>query len=900
MLHKSEHLRKSVLIPVIFALLVLLFASVASLLAIQRLQILADVNEKLSEVEHFFPSFLEVESNLLSAQLDLIKEEKVLQDLWTAKDREQILQHTSPIFNAIKSKYGVTHFYFVNLDRTCFLRVHNPDRYGDFLKRTTLNNAKRKMQPASGIELGPLGTFTLRVVHPWFIDRNHVGYIELGKEINHITPVLKRSLGVDLIFTIRKELLERENWEQGRRMLNQNTDWNLLTDSIIIDTTVKEIPQEIANHLESSYGQKTDDVLKITLNDTKLRVKDLPLIDASARNVGKIIILVDVTDQISSLTTITLYVVSFYLILGIILFIFIFLLLGLTETKLTTYQQKLISEIDERKQAEQELKEHRNTLEETVKERTKELDDSLVKLKKEIKDRKLAEEALRLSEAQFRGVFEGSALGITISDLDGYIILSNPAYQKMLGYNHEELQQKNFSDLTYDADVQKQKELYEELLAGKRDFFQAEKRYKNKDGTIVWGQLTVSLVRDQNQKPLFVIGLVENIDQKKALENERLKAGKLESIGILAGGIAHDFNNLLTAIVGNISLAKKHLGPDNSAAKRLDEAEKAVIRTRDLTQQLLTFSKGGEPVKRALPITDIVRDSAVFALRGSNAKCTFDIPADLWHTKVDGGQFSQVIQNLVINGAHAMPDGGVINITACNITVEAANNMALPKGIYVKLSVADHGCGIDNDRIQKIYDPYFTTKEEGSGLGLAIVHSIIKNHDGLVQVESELGRGTTFNIYLPAIVNKKYSQQVTNEKIVPGSGKILLMDDEEMILDFASELLKELGYTVTLAREGKEAIALYKDALKTDTPFKAVLMDITIPGGMGGKEAVLEILALDKHANVIVSSGYAKDPIMSNYKQYGFVGVIPKPYNVRELSQELHRVLTKKKLTIQN
>ena len=889
---KSEHLRKNILFPLLLALAVLLVASVASLLAIQRLNILSDINSKIKAVENLFPALVEVESDLLSAQIDFLREEKVLQDLWLTRDREQILQHTSPILTAMKAKYNVTHFYFIDLEQKCFLRVHNPGRYGDLINRTTMNAASRKMSPAGGIELGPLGTFTLRVVHPWFINGDHVGYIELGKEIHHITPLMKRSLGVDLVFTIHKVNLKRADWENGMKMLGRQADWDLIPNSVIIDATIDNIPKEMFSGLGSPHSKHAEDIIQITTGDVKLRGRYLQLLDVAGRDVGEIVVLSDVSDKISGLRTITLYVLSFYLLLGLILFIFMYFLLGVTQEKLESYQDDLISEINERTQAEKELKVHRDKLELLVQERTEELNNSLVKLKKEADERELAEQALRLSEAQFRGVFEDSALGITISDVNGHIITCNPAYQKMLGYRQEELREMTFSALTYSEDIQKHMGLYEELLAGTRDFFQAEKRYVSKDGKVIWGQLTVSLVRDQDQKPLFVIGLIEDIGEKKELENERIKASKLESIGILAGGIAHDFNNLLTAIIGNITLAKKHLDPDHTAVKRLNEAEKAVIRTRDLTQQLLTFSKGGDPVKRTVPITDIIKDSAIFALRGSNVKCEFDIPAGLWRTKVDAGQFSQVIQNLTINAGHAMPEGGSITITAHNETVSDADGLPVSSGQYIKISVADQGTGIAEDVIPRIFDPYFTTKSEGSGLGLSIVHSIIKNHDGYIQVESEPGEGTVFHIYLPAVVRKKKPQEILIDRIFTGSGKLLFMDDEEMIREFAAELLNELGYTVALARDGEEAIRLYKAALEASAPFSAVLMDITIPGGMGGKEAIKEILKLDADAKVIVSSGYAKDPIMSNYRRYGFSGVVPKPYNIEELSQELHRVLT--------
>jgi PAS domain S-box-containing protein len=888
---KSEHLRKNILIPLLFVLVVLLVASVTSLFAIQRLHILSEINSKIREVKNLFPTLIEVESDLLSAQIDFLMEKKSLQESWQTGDRNQLQHEATTYFTSMRSKYNVTHFYFISPEQICFLRAHNPTRHGDFIKRTTMNAAKRKMRPARGIELGPLGTFTLRVVHPWFIDGNHVGYIELGKEIHHVAPLLKSSLNVDLVFTIHKNLLQRDSWVEGMEMLGRSADWDLFPDSVVIDATIDTIPKEIGKRIGLPNDAHARDIIKISLGDTQLRGQLVTLLDAAAKDVGDILVLLDVTDTVASLKTITFYVLSFYILLGLILYIFMYFLLGITQEKLRTYQEDLLAEIKEHTKAEEELKVHRDKLEVMVQERTQELNDSLVKLKKEVHERELAEQALRLSEAQFRGVFEGSALGVTISDLKGHIITCNPAYKKMLGYTETELQEMNFSALTHSEDVRKHMNLYDELLAGKRDFFQAEKRYINKNGNIVWGQLTVSLVRDQDQNPLFVIGLIEDIGEKKELINERIKASKLESIGILAGGIAHDFNNLLTAIIGNITLAKKQMAPDNTAAKRLTEAEKAVLRTRDLTQQLLTFSKGGEPVKRAVPISDIIKDSATFALRGSSVRCEFDIPADLWRAKVDAGQFSQVIQNLAINAGHAMPEGGTLTISASNETVPDESGLPVSSGKYIKISVTDQGAGIAEDVIPRIFDPYFTTKEEGSGLGLSIVHSIIKNHDGLIQVESEPGQGTVFHIYLPAIARKKKPEQFSTEKIIYGSGKILLMDDEEMILDFASELLKELGYTVALAKDGEEAITLYKKAQKTDAPFAVILMDITIPGGMGGKEAIREILKLDENAKVIVSSGYAKDPIMSNYKEYGFVGVVPKPYKVEELSQELHRVL---------
>jgi signal transduction histidine kinase/CheY-like chemotaxis protein len=433
--------------------------------------------------------------------------------------------------------------------------------------------------------------------------------------------------------------------------------------------------------------------------------------------------------------------------------------------------------------------------------------------------------------------------------------------------------------------------LYKELLEGKRDFMKLEKRYLAKDGQVVWGQLTVSLVHDRHGKPKFVIGLIENIGERILLENERIRASKLESIGILAGGIAHDFNNLLTAIIGNISLARNYIEPENKAVQRLQQAEKALQQTSELTNQLLTFAKGGDPIKTTVRITDIIKESASFALRGANVRCQFSFVDDLWRTEVDIGQFSQVIQNLVINADHAMPKGGTIIISAENYKSTSSGVLPLKKGKYIKISLMDSGQGIPQKDIPKIFDPYFSTKDDGSGLGLAIVHSVVNKHNGHIEVESKPGEGTAFHIYIPASLKKVRVQKTDQDKMYKGSGKILLMDDEEMIRDFAKDLLENLGYDIVLASDGEEAVRLFQTAQESGEPFDAVLMDITVPGGMGGKEAIEEILKIDPDVKAIVSSGYAKDPIMSNYKKYGFTGVVPKPYNAEEMSRELNRIL---------
>jgi PAS domain S-box-containing protein len=390
----------------------------------------------------------------------------------------------------------------------------------------------------------------------------------------------------------------------------------------------------------------------------------------------------------------------------------------------------------------------------------------------------------------------------------------------------------------------------------------------------------------------FTVVIVRDITERKRMEEELLKARKLESIGLLAGGIAHDFNNILMGILGNISVAKMCASPGDDLHNILVAAEKAALRAKDLTQQLLTFSKGGAPLKKTAAIAEIIKDSADFALRGSNVGCEFSIPETLWSVEVDEAQMSQVISNLIINADQAMPDGGVIRLRAQNVTVSAGDLSALKPGRYVKIAIEDHGIGIRPEHLPKIFDPYFTTKQKGTGLGLATAYSIIQKHDGHITVESQLGVGTVFTLYLPATVAETPIKTAAEAPPVVHQGYVLVMDDEDIVRDVTGKMLTKLGYDVVFARDGAEAIDAYRTAQANGQPFDVIIMDLTIPGGMGGKEAIKRLLDINPQAKVIVSSGYSNDPVMANFKDYGFCDVVAKPYKIQELSQALHRVIS--------
>jgi len=387
------------------------------------------------------------------------------------------------------------------------------------------------------------------------------------------------------------------------------------------------------------------------------------------------------------------------------------------------------------------------------------------------------------------------------------------------------------------------------------------------------------------------VELEKEMAQRKKMEKEILNAQKLESIGILAGGIAHDFNNLLTAILGNVSLARRS-GDTENMPKNLEAAERACIRAQELTRQLLTFSKGGTPVKKTISLARLLRECVPFTLRGSNVKGELDIPQDLWPADVDPGQLHQVISNLVINADQAMSEGGKITVIARNTEIKKDNQLLLKAGSYVEISVADRGAGIAKKHLQRIFDPFFSTKQKGSGLGLATSYSIIKNHGGRITVDSRIGDGTTFQLYIPAAPGKVIEEKERkSEQPLSGAGRILVMDDEEMIRAMVFDVLRDIGYEVVTVEDGAEAIALYKEARKSGKDFDAVILDLTVPGGMGGKEALKGLVEINPRVKAIASSGYHSDPVMANFKDFGFSNVIAKPYKMEELNGVLRDVL---------
>jgi len=530
-----------------------------------------------------------------------------------------------------------------------------------------------------------------------------------------------------------------------------------------------------------------------------------------------------------------------------------------------------------------ELATYRDSLEEQVMKRTRALE-------MEINERRETEKELAASERRFRTFFDNANDGLLVAEtVTGKFVLANHTICQMLGHEESSLLTLAISDIHPASELEWILREFRLCAEGKSNL-SVDIPVLRKDGSIFPAEINAALIDIGDQQ--YLLGSFRDISERKVMEEERLKVRKLESVGMLAGGIAHDFNNILAAILGNTSLALTLTDQEDKRFPLLKAMEKACLRASDLTRQLLTFSKGGEPVRELISVAEIIKESASFILRGSNVRCDFDCAEDLWDAEVDGGQISQVIQNITVNAKHAMTDGGIVTITCRNVVPASQMPKSVAGRKCLEINIADNGPGIPSHLLQRIFDPYFTTKEGGSGLGLAITHSIISKHQGIISVQSAIGKGTAFTILLPA-ANSAAARGESGRAPVsqPASGTIMVMDDEAAVRDITCQMLRHMGYIPVAVADGQEAIDTYRRHMSESDPPDLVVMDLTIPGGMGGREAAARILEIDPAARLVVSSGYSQDPIMANFSDHGFRGFLGKPFQFSDLQLVLQQVL---------
>ncbi len=526
-------------------------------------------------------------------------------------------------------------------------------------------------------------------------------------------------------------------------------------------------------------------------------------------------------------------------------------------------------------------------LERRVGERTQELE-------KEIVVRRRVEEALGDEKERLSVTLRAIGDAVITTDTDGRIVLFNPVAEMLTGVASSDACGCKLGDVLKIVDERTRlpaEDPVTRILCTEGPVDLGEKILLNTphvEEPIV--EYSGACIRDLVGRLVGVVLVFRDVTEKHHTAQELLRAGKIETIGLLAGGIAHDFNNILTAVIGNISMARMDAPPGSELAVTLAAAETAAIRAGDLTRQLLTFSKGGAPIKKTASLGELIRETTNFILHGTKVACQFAIADGLWSAEVDAGQISQVIHNIVLNAVQAMPNGGLLHVSAHNAMTDRIGGLSIPTGRYVAISIQDSGPGIPAEKIQRIFEPYFTTKKHGTGLGLATSYSIIKRHDGFINAESTPGEGTTFHIHLPATTVRP-TEPTPARLTHAGQGRVLVMDDEPQILHLASAMLARLGYEAETVSDGETAVRAYRTALDTGSPYLAVILDLTIPGAQGGKETMRQLLEIDPAVKTIVSSGYSEDPIMAHYRTHGFGGILPKPYDIESLSSALHELL---------
>ena len=509
----------------------------------------------------------------------------------------------------------------------------------------------------------------------------------------------------------------------------------------------------------------------------------------------------------------------------------------------------------------------------------------------EITSQKRTENALKESEVRYRELFENnSAVKLVIDPKTGQIVEANPAAAAFYGYSVNEMLKLQIHDINLAEEALVQGKM-EQSRSGESSEFEFRHRLASgeiKDVQVYTGNVTVA-------GRTLIHSVVVDISERKRAEEKLQRVQQLESLGTLAGGIAHDFNNVLTAIFGNISLAAESVAPNHSAHEFLKSAEHALNRAVGLSHQLLTFSKGGTPTRENVGLQELLSEIVLFDLTGSNIRPVFEFDDDLENVHVDPNQLQQVFSNLALNADQAMPDGGSLHVSACNTQLAEDELAGMDAGNYVMVTFRDEGIGIPPENIHRVFEPYYSSKPTGNGLGLATCYSIIRKHQGSIDLVSQPGHGTTFTILLPAVSMEACQAQEQPRADLPRFSesrhwRVLIMDDDDAILRVLSRMLEKFVTGVVTCRRTEEAVAIYREEQQNRRPFDLTILDLTIPGEPGGKVAVQEILEIDPFAVIACSSGYTDDRVMADYREFGFKAAMAKPYTldvVRRLIKSL-------------
>lgn len=508
----------------------------------------------------------------------------------------------------------------------------------------------------------------------------------------------------------------------------------------------------------------------------------------------------------------------------------------------------------------------------------------------DISERKAAEE-------NYRAIFDNAMEGIFQTTIDGRFLSTNQALANIFGYESPEELMSSVTNIGKQLYVSPEtRPEHTRLIDEKGKVKRFETQGFRKDGSTCWVSINTRLVRDAADNPKHYEGFLVEFTEQKQMKEDLLRTHKLESLGVLAGGIAHDFNNLMMAVQGYVDLTRLGLAPNSKALSYLDSAQQCIDQTGELTSKLITFSKGGFPLRKSCDVEELVRDSVHSTVKGAHVNTTFDFADDLWPAEIDELQMKQCFYNLITNAVEAMPRGGKLAVRTENVEIPNEGAFPMKKGSYVMITFADEGVGIPVEHMDKVFDPYFSTKKmgalKGMGLGLSVCYSVLKKHEGYILVDSKPGKGTAINLYLPVRVEHQQAKEKEAKKaLATGTMRILIMDDEHSIREIERAYLERLGYDVTDAKDGQEAIAIYSRALLNGSPFDLVILDLTVRQGLGGQLAMERLVKIDPKIKAIIASGYVNDPVIEHYSNYGFHGAMKKPFKGEELKLLVEKIL---------
>ncbi len=830
------------LIPFSIIIFLLVGGSTVALLMTQQKDMLQFSQHLMTDADSSLHLSLARKARTISSLEDVLLHDTRLHKDLQAQDWKQLLTIYQPLFQKLRDEYSITHFYFHCPNRVNLLRLHKPEKYGDLIDRHTAREAEQSGKTAWGVELGPLGTFTLRVVQPVHVDDILVGYLEIGQEIEEILNLISKRLGVELAVSIHKDAVDQQQWEVGMKMLGREGKYDRYKDDVLIYHTLSSFPIECDPYIQGQEKHEHDtSVADVHFDKKSWRIMSHPLKDVSGTEVGELIILHDITDSKTAFLLHVIIMTSMAMVLFIGLTICLYVILRRTNVGICKQQ-----------------------------------------------------EALRKKTKEWEKTFNAISDMIFLLDKDMHIVRANQAACDFFQIELSELIGSTCYSLFRGASESCSDCPVIASLCDKQNH-SAIIEHPSLDKTF---QLSASPVLDRNNEVLNIVYVVKDITDVKRLEEQLHQAQKMEAIGRLASGVAHDFNNILSAINGYSEICLMKMEADNPFRKEISTIFDSGKRAARLTQQLLAFSRKQIIRPELLVLTGIVDDSRKMLVRllGEDIEININHGKELWPVKADRSQLEQVVLNLAVNARDAMPLGGKLTIETANVSLDEAYRKVhynIIPGDYVMLTISDNGKGMDEDISEHIFEPFFTTKGQGkgTGLGLATVHGIVKQNNGEIQIYSEPGKGSTFKIYLPRADEPLGKNDpvpfMEDTSLSPGTETILLVEDDEIVRMVSVDILADLGYTLLEAENGEDALHVCSRYHGT---IDLLLTDVVMPK-MSGPELAKKMTDIYPKIKVLFMSGYTENAIVKHGVLADDVNFIHKPVTLISLSQTVRKVL---------